>query len=351
MGVIYMHQLKDDFLQQSSTNGRYVGKTIYSNPKRRWMNGNGYLYFERDKKLKLHQYSFGRAILKYGWESFDHIILEEVENENLDEAEIYWIEKMESFTRGYNESTGGGGSLHFEHSIDTKLKLKEIARIRCASEDYVNPNKGNLWSEEQRRAASIRVKNFYKENPETIKKISNAKKIYYQEHPEIKEKMSLSRKGKTVSEDEKKRLKNIAKEYFSDPKNLEKHGDYIRKYYNEHPEARKKRSKYMTGRKMPESGKIKQSEKQKRKVLHIDNLGNETVYQSRKEASNKLGFSNVSRWYANALSTGEKIDGKKMRSDSKGKRFDGHIFRYLNETKKYGGEPYLKGGEQNAENN
>lgn len=339
-----MHQLKEPYLSKSSTNGRYVGRTVKKNPEIRWMKGKGYLYYSKTGELLKHQYSFGRAILKYGWDNFDHVILEEVDNANVDQAERYWINKMESFSKGYNESLGGGGSLSFRHTVATKQKLSKLATVRVAEPGYVNPNKGNVWTEEMRAKASIRTKEYFKEHPEKLKELSAIKKLHYANHPETREKISMARKGKKLSDQEKERLKREAKKYFSDPKNRKIHGEAVSRFYIEHPEARVKRSEYMTGRKMPKSGRVKQSEKQKRKVLHIDDSGEKTIYPSRKEASSALGFSNVARWYVTALKTGEKIDGKKMRSDSGGKKFDGHTFKYLNESSKYGGESYMKGG-------
>ena len=62
MYLIYCHVNK--------INGkRYVGYTSYThNPNRRWRDGLGY--------LNGHHKIFASAILKYGWDNFEHIILE-----------------------------------------------------------------------------------------------------------------------------------------------------------------------------------------------------------------------------------------------------------------------------------
>ena len=87
---VYMHVNK--------INGkRYIG--ISHDVKRRWQNGSGY---------KLHV--FGKAIEKYGWDNFDHIIV--AENLSLEQAkqmEIELINKYQSKVHhnGYNVRGGG----------------------------------------------------------------------------------------------------------------------------------------------------------------------------------------------------------------------------------------------------
>lgn len=76
----------------------YVGQSIYF-PKERWrMEIAGY---------ESHNMVISKAIKKYGVENFDFLILEEVEEEKLDEREIYWIENKNSYLNGYNSTRGG----------------------------------------------------------------------------------------------------------------------------------------------------------------------------------------------------------------------------------------------------
>lgn len=85
IGCIYLHKNK--------INGKcYVGQTI-NRPERRWQNGTGYSSCTK----------FNYAIKKYGWENFEHLILEdEIPIEQLNERELYWINKYDSFYNGYN---------------------------------------------------------------------------------------------------------------------------------------------------------------------------------------------------------------------------------------------------------
>lgn len=85
-GIIYAHRNK--------MNGKYyVGQTVQSNPNARWEGGNGYA----------NQEKFWRAIQKYGWDGFEHIILEtEVPTEQLAERENYYMDLYDSINNGYN---------------------------------------------------------------------------------------------------------------------------------------------------------------------------------------------------------------------------------------------------------
>ena len=108
IGKIYIHRNKIN-------NKCYIGQT-YQNPKDRW-GSNGSTY-------KTNPY-FWRAIQKYGWDNFDHIILPEVYN-NLDElnkAEEYYIMKFNSLSpNGYNNKTGGYNRVYSE---EFRLKLSK----------------------------------------------------------------------------------------------------------------------------------------------------------------------------------------------------------------------------------
>lgn len=94
MKIIYLHRNK--------SNGKvYIGQTIQP-IENRWKNGSGY---------KTCTY-FYNAIQKYGWENFDHLILEQNENwtqEELDnkEKEYILLFKSNNPQFGYNISEGG----------------------------------------------------------------------------------------------------------------------------------------------------------------------------------------------------------------------------------------------------
>ena len=75
---IYMHINKIN-------NKKYVGITYQNPPEKRWKNGKAY--------LKTSNPYFYNSIQKYGWESFEHIILEEgyFTVKEVSEKEDYYI--------------------------------------------------------------------------------------------------------------------------------------------------------------------------------------------------------------------------------------------------------------------
>lgn len=88
------------YKHKNKINGKvYIGITKQC-PKKRWDNGNGY-------KDNTHFYN---AIKKYGWNSFEHIILfKGLSKEEAQVTEIKLIEEYKSNNRkfGYNKSKGG----------------------------------------------------------------------------------------------------------------------------------------------------------------------------------------------------------------------------------------------------
>lgn len=95
MKTIYMHRNKIN-------NKVYIGQTIQDCPQNRWKNGKGYKTC----------YYFYNAIQKYGWDNFEHIILEQNENwtqEELNNKEQYYIAQYKSNEPkyGYNITKGG----------------------------------------------------------------------------------------------------------------------------------------------------------------------------------------------------------------------------------------------------
>lgn len=80
---------------------RYVGQTR-NRPEQRWSNGHGY-----DS-----QQHFRRAIEKYGWDNFEHVVLCSVSSkEDADFLERWFISRWDTCNpdKGYNRAAGGAG--------------------------------------------------------------------------------------------------------------------------------------------------------------------------------------------------------------------------------------------------
>ena len=158
------------YIHKNKINGKvYIGQTSQE-PKKRWDNGRGY---ETSSK-------FYNAILKYGWNNFEHIILYTnltLEEANQKEQEL--IEQYKSYEDdfGYNITHGGR---NFTHSEETKRKIGAANSIAL---------QGNKWSEEQRELMSEMFKD--EGNP------------FYGKHhtEETKQLISEHRKGKRAGEE------------------------------------------------------------------------------------------------------------------------------------------------------
>lgn len=192
MYYIYMHKNK--------INGKvYIGQTCQK-PEYRWNNGEGY---------KESPY-FYQAIKKYGWDSFEHIILFEGLTANeANQKEIDLIKEYNTMDEnfGYNCQAGGQSRVindatrekNKQHAVkmwqnpEHKLRMSQIMKEKWKDPKY-------RQKQEEHR----------KNHPHTIseegkKKISEARKAYIAKHgtptqgightEETKEKLRLSKLG------------------------------------------------------------------------------------------------------------------------------------------------------------
>ena len=103
---------------------------------------NGKIYIgKHSQKIQNKDSYFGsgvllnKAIVKYGKENFKKEIIEMCEKDNINDKEIYWINKFNSFTpNGYNLAKGGNGgnstnNTHLYNNGITQKFLKETDNI------------------------------------------------------------------------------------------------------------------------------------------------------------------------------------------------------------------------------
>lgn len=172
-GIIYMHTC--------TINGKsYIGQTT-SSMESRW---KAHLYNKSKTK-------FTCALKKYNEKYWTHKILAYADNkEDLDDLEIFFIEKYDTINNGYNIRTGGArGTLTDEvkkiisekrkgighpHTEVSKLKIKEALMGKPFSEIHkqnISKSKiGKKWSEKQKEI--YRGKFSGKNNPNYGKKTS-----------------------------------------------------------------------------------------------------------------------------------------------------------------------------------
>lgn len=117
------------YVHKNLLNGKeYCGITCQK-PEYRWReNGKGYL----------ENPHFTRAIQKYGWDSFDHIIIySDLSKEEACSLEQKYISEhnLTNPDKGYNQTGGGDGMFGFHHSEETKKKMSESRSGHIVTED------------------------------------------------------------------------------------------------------------------------------------------------------------------------------------------------------------------------
>ena len=99
---------------------------------------NGKVYIGQSinvyRRMKAHLWELDRngnnmilhkAFKKYGIENFSYELICECSAEELNEKEIYFIEKYDSYNNGYNATKGGGQNLGYNPTEETRQKLRE----------------------------------------------------------------------------------------------------------------------------------------------------------------------------------------------------------------------------------
>ena len=233
---VYIHTCK--------ANGKkYVGVTG-RNPESRWLKGNGYRYNK-------HFYS---AILKHGWDNFEHEVFEVDSKEEMYRKEVELISFYHSNDPeyGYNNSSGGEKSgLGCTKSEEMRRKMSEV-------------RKGKSLGEEHRKHCTEATRKRCLD-PEYRKHRSEAQKKKWSD-PEYRGKQSEAMKGKFVSEEHRKKLSEAQKKRCSDPE-VRKHMSEVLKGKSRKPFSEE------TKRRMSEAKKGKSRSEEVRKHLSEINKG------------------------------------------------------------------------------
>lgn len=153
MFTVYMHKNK--------TNGKvyigYTGRKVNI----RW-GKNGYKYLETYKNGQYYHPKFAKAIIKYGWDNFEHIIIrnniETIEEAHKLEQELIALYQATNDLYGYNMTDGGEGMSGRHPSEETRQKMS-CAKIgkepwNKGKKGLTAWNKGLKMSEETRAKVS-----------------------------------------------------------------------------------------------------------------------------------------------------------------------------------------------------
>ncbi|MDY4495005.1 MAG: GIY-YIG nuclease family protein [Erysipelotrichaceae bacterium] len=93
----------------------YIGITGRK-PEERWLNGHGY-------KNNIY---FNKAIQKYGWDNFEHIVLAEgLTKDEAEQMEIKLILKYNATNQSFGYNIQNGGNSIGKHSEETKVKMSK----------------------------------------------------------------------------------------------------------------------------------------------------------------------------------------------------------------------------------
>lgn len=199
------------------TGKSYIGQTQQSLHRRKCSH-----YYE-SKKLDL--YKFHHALNKYNVEDWEWTILEKgIEKEELNNKEIYYISKFNSFKDGYNSTLGGGG-INRDHAKIHKLYHKDHGCVEATAADFRDLYAVNITSIGLLSRGLLRqVKGWYKTEKlrDTPKKRKpNHIRTYIVEHngtrfkgsyAEIKDKYNITYSLKSIKEGKHSEYKYI-KEY------------------------------------------------------------------------------------------------------------------------------------------
>lgn len=159
------------YMHKNQINGKvYIGQTSKS-LNRRWGNGKCYATCPY----------FNHAIEKYGWDNFDHLLLNDnLSKDEADELEKYYIQKYESYNpeHGYNISLGGSGLSGaikykdiYKYTLDGYFVkyYKDIAEILKENPNYDGSAIRDAYNEKYAQAYGFQWRKYYKEKVEDVK--------------------------------------------------------------------------------------------------------------------------------------------------------------------------------------
>lgn len=119
--IVYSHVNK--------VNGKvYIGQTCRK-PNERWRNGKGYIGNDH----------FYRAILKYGWDNFEHnILFEGLSQDEANEKEIELISFYDStdYNKGYNQTIGGDGTNGYKYTDEQREAISRRQTGRNLTDEW-----------------------------------------------------------------------------------------------------------------------------------------------------------------------------------------------------------------------
>ena len=119
-------------------------------------------------------------IRMFGWENFSKEIVYQSNDKNhcLNVMEKHFIDEYQSKQNGYNRTKGGQGTFGSE-----RPKSDEWCKQHSESMKKNNPRTGYIFSEDEKKQHSLKMKDYYKKNPEK-KPVGEKNGMYGKTHSE-----------------------------------------------------------------------------------------------------------------------------------------------------------------------
>lgn len=132
----------------------YIGKTSRSVEVR----FNEHINDSFNKNSSSYNYYLHSAIRKYGIKNFICETIEEVEESQINDREIFWISQYDSYNTGYNLTLGGEGRVIYQDADILKLwregySQKEITEILGITHGNISSRLSVLGIDEEERKA------------------------------------------------------------------------------------------------------------------------------------------------------------------------------------------------------
>lgn len=109
-----------------------------------------------------------KALKKYGVENFSFEVLEECPVDKLDEKEIYWIDKLDTYKSGYNMTVGGGGNNQGKDSYSKEYNKEYKRKYYQDNKDTIK-ERHNQYRDEHKEEIMEQVKKYQQDHREEIR--------------------------------------------------------------------------------------------------------------------------------------------------------------------------------------
>lgn len=180
-----------------------------------------HLYEYKNENNGCYYTKFYSALRKYGLDNFEVFLLEECDIEKLNEREIYYISKFNSYNHGYNSTLGGQSLSENLFSKETEQKRAQTREKNSSLKSDKHP-RAKLTNQEvinirQRYIDGEDIKSIYKDYAEIYSSIDTFRRIVlgytYQSVGNIPSKSQIRKTNAKLTENQ---VRDIRRRYESE---------------------------------------------------------------------------------------------------------------------------------------